>query len=87
MTTSDRRRLDRLDGTLPLADDLEAMLARLAAVVGIPADELRADAWQLAQRTAGMSTDATLDAFAAERGITPEELRADMAALEEEANA
>jgi hypothetical protein len=63
------------------------MLERLAALVGIPPDVLQAEAWQLAQQYAGMSTNATLDAFAAERGITPEALRADMAALIEEAHA
>ncbi|MDQ3522995.1 MAG: hypothetical protein M3434_11750 [Gemmatimonadota bacterium] len=79
------RRLDRLESTLPLTDDLEAMLERVAAVVGIPPDGLRADAWQLAQRYADMSIAATIDALAAERDITPETLRADMAALIEEA--
>lgn len=43
------RRLDRLESTLPLTDDLEAMLERVAAVVGIPPDGLRADAWRSAR--------------------------------------
>jgi len=38
------RRLDRLESTLPLTDDLEALLERVAAVVGIPPDGLRLDA-------------------------------------------
>lgn len=63
---------------MPLGADLEALLQRLAAHTGIPPDELRQQAVNVAMATHGMTDDERLAHVASEPDCSPHELRSEL---------